>query len=196
MSNVARLTAVSAALQQVKTDAEQAADAVDQAADRIASRADDFRIQMEILGDAGNVLGEQMAGIIAQFEEGVLQDRLAVINSMGDGLTVVNGQLRSVRDVLSDVLPSAGEVQARIREMVAELKADGVTLEELASRLSEQHNIYAKQLAEWVRLMKAGRITMEEVVRRAQELSEQFPGSEGAALADLLLEGIRDGSLT
>ena len=164
--------------------------------DTLATRADDLRVHMNMLGEAGNLWAEQLAGIIAQFEEGMLQDRLAVINSMGDGLTVVDGQLRSVRDVLTDVLPSAGEVQQRIRAMVDELKADGVTIDELASRLNELHNVYAKQLAEWLRLMKAGRLTMEEVAQRAQDLREAFPGSEGAALAELFLEGIRDGSLT
>jgi hypothetical protein len=202
MAGTGALDAIIAKLGDVRaasasTAAQVTADAavVAEQSERMATRADDVRHRMAQLGEQGNAWAGQLAGIIAQFEEGMLQDRLAVINSMGDGLAVVDGQLRSVRDLLDAVLPSAGEVQARIREMVEQLKADGVTIEELTARLAKQSNSYARELAEMLRLAQQGKLTLQELARRAQEVAEQFPGSETGALAELLMEGIRDGSI-
>lgn len=161
----------------------------------LATKADDLRLKMSALGEAGNVWAQMLDGIIAQVQEGLLS-KIDAVNAFGDGLIVIDGQLRSVRDVLTEVLPTMGEVQAKNREMVEEIKADGVSLEELIARLGEQHNVAARQLGELLRLLKAGKVTIQEVIRYAQELDRQFPGSEGAALAELFLEGIRDGSLT
>src|SRR5687767_9712817 len=104
-------------------------------AERIATRADDLRERMRQLGEDGNQWGTMAADIIASVEEG-LTDKLAAVNAFGDGLTVVDGQVRSIRDLLTAVLPTMGEVQARIRADMEQLKADGVTLEKLMERLS------------------------------------------------------------
>jgi chromosome segregation ATPase len=192
MSNAARISQITTALREAAEQAEATATAVDAAASRAATRADDLRFQMSRLADQGNRWAEQMEGIIAHVQEGLIPADKA-IHAFGDGLVLFDGQLRSVRDVLSDVLPTTGQVQQRIRDLIAELKESGAGIDELTARLAQSSNAYAKELAELVRLMKAGKITIEEVARRARELANQFPGSEGAALADLLAEQLREG---
>lgn len=156
-----------------------------------ATKADDFLYQMERLATEGNAMAEQMVGIIHQVQEGMV-DPLKAINAFDDALTVVDGKVRTVRDVLADILPTTGEVQAGIREMLRELEASGATIEDVVARLAQQHNSYARELAHMVRLMKEGSITLQEIMRRARELEKILPGSETGALSGLLADLLGD----
>jgi ABC-type transporter Mla subunit MlaD len=212
MSTVAALQHIIGTLQQVSSSAGATADRVTAATDRIAAaateaqrhagevdrivgelegrvatRADDLLYQMRRLADEGNLWAEQLEGIIQHVQEGLIPADQA-IHAFGDAMIVFDGQLRSVRDVLSDVLPTTGQVQERIRELIAELKAEGAGIEEVTARLAQQANSYARELAEMVRLMQQGRLTLEQIRRRAQELEKLLPGSETAALSGFLAD--------
>lgn len=159
-----------------------------------ATRLDDFLFQLNDVAASGNQWAEMLLGLIQQVKEGIL-DGQKVMHAFGEGVVQFNGELRNVSDLLSELLPTVGEVQAGIREMVEELQREGFTIEDIIGRLRQQHLTYAHDFARLLEAFREGRATLQAVLEAAQKLQSAFPESEAAALADLIAEGLRTGAL-
>lgn len=167
---------------------------VAQRASEVGTKLDDLKYQLNASAEAGNLWAGKLLGIIAQVEDGTAP-ALAALGSMGNATLVLDGQLRSVRDVLNDVLPGTGEVQRRIKELTDSMRENGTSLDEVVARLRENTNQYAQDLAKLVEALKRGEVSIESVIRSAERVREALPSGETSALADLLADGLRQGRL-
>lgn len=179
---------------QVESHAKRIDDTLAEVGDRVATKTDDLIFQLEALADSGNAWAESLLDVVHQVEEGTV-DAGKAVHALGDGVIVLDGQLRTVRDVLLDVLPTTGQVQQQILDLKRELKDQGAGIDELIRRLGQQHNVYAQQFARLVEAFRQGRATLDAVLKMAQQLQRVLPGSETGALAELLADAARQGDL-
>lgn len=155
-------------------------------------RIKDLEFDLQNMSDQGNAWATSLLDIVRQVQAGTV-DAGAAIRSMGDGVILFEGQLRSVKDVLLDVLPTTGEVQSKIQDLQKTLESADVA--ELIDRLQGQYNTYADLLAQTAEGFAQGKVTLERVLQLAQQLQEVLPGSETAALAAALKEKLFAGEL-
>lgn len=171
-------------------------DAVASAGDRILSQLDrvaaegnprleDFKRQLEEATAQGDASAEQLLDVIRQVEQGAIRADQA-FNKFGDGVTLFEGQVRNVDDLLLEFLPTTGQVQERLRELEQQLKQADIGA--LVDRLNEQYNVYARELANAVEAYKAGKGSLERIALLAQQIDDRLPGSE----TDTLAQEIRD----
>lgn len=161
----------------------------DEAREHVGTRVDDLLFDLERMSNEGNAWATSLLDIVHQVEAGTV-DAGKAIGSMGDGVILFEGQLRSVKDVLLDVLPTTGQVQQSIRELREEL--EGADVSELVERLRGQWNQVAQTLAETAHAFSEGRASIERVLQVAQQAQQLLPGSETAATAAALIEAIRN----
>ena len=155
-------------------------------------RIKDLEFDLEHMSDQGNAWATSLLDIVRQVQQGTVNADEA-IRSMGDGVILFEGQLRSVKDVLADVLPTTGEVQSKIQELQKTLESADVN--DLIERLKGQYNNYAQLLAETAEGFAQGKVTLERVLLLAQQLQQVLPGSETAELAEILKQKLLSGEI-
>lgn len=155
-------------------------------------RIKDLEFDLQNMAEQGNLWAESLLDVVRQVQQGTV-DAGAAIHSFGDGVILFEGQMRSVKDVLADVLPTTGEVQSKIQDLQETLESADVG--EIVERLKGQYNNYAQLLAQTAEGFAQGKVTLERVLQLAQQLQEVLPGSETAELADILKEKLLGGEL-
>lgn len=167
-------------------------DSLDRVKKEATPRIKDLEFDLENMSEQGNAWATSLLDIVRQVQKGTV-DAGKAIESMGDGVILFEGQLRSVKDVLLDVLPTTGQVQKQIQELSEELK--NADMGEVIDRLKGQYNQYADLLAQTVQAFTEGKVTLERVLQLAQQVENLLPGSETEALAERIKEGLLGGTL-
>lgn len=167
-------------------------DTLDRLKEEATPRIKDLEFDLQNMSDQGNAWATSLLDIVRQVQQGTV-DASKALDSMGDGVILFEGQMRSVKDVLADVLPTTGEVQSKIQDLQKYLESADVG--EIIDRLNGQYNNYAQLLAQTVEGYTQGKVTLERVIALAQQLQQVLPGSETAALADAIKEKLLGGEL-
>lgn len=193
------MASMSAAAEHVATRAteieqrgQRLTDHTDKVKHEVGTRLDDLIEDMDLLATNGNAWAASLLDMLLQVKQGGL-DAKDVLFSFGDAVVDFDGKIQPLRDVLQDVLPTIGQVQQGIREMTDELK--NADPSEIVDRLKEQYNQFAQILARGVDMFKQGQISLERLMQLIEQAQRYMPGSETDALAKLLEQALKDGSL-
>lgn len=184
--------AVSTHADTIERRGKQISEQIDKVRQEGGTRLDDLIEDMDMLSYNGNLWATSLLDLLRQVKQGTL-DGKDVLFAFGDAVVQFEGQIRPLRDVLSDVLPTMGQVQSQLREMTEELKEADPS--EIVGRLREQYNEFAQSLARGVEMFKQGQISLERLMALVQQAQRYLPGSETDALAKLLEEALRAGRL-
>lgn len=193
-------TRASGAMTSSLAKAEERANATGQALRRVveevqreaAPRLADLVYDLEQMAAKGDNYAAQLLEHIRQVEQGALRAD-QIFSILGDATILFEGQTRKITDLLSELLPSVGEVQDRIRDLTEQL--EGASIDALVDRLLKQYNVFARQLADVVKAFQEGRVSIERVLIIARQIQQLLPESETAALAKLIEEGLMTGEL-
>jgi methyl-accepting chemotaxis protein len=191
-STSSRVTkALDDAEQDVAKKNEQIGKTLDDMRGTVEQRLNALRALFEDEANNGNAWAQALLDLLDQVQNGTARAE-DVIFAFGDGVTTVNGKLQSMKDLLSDVLPSTGEVQKAIQELRRQVEQSGDSLQTIMDLLLEQNNRYADLLARQIGLLKDGRITAEQLLRLAQKIADAAPPDSALGqLADALLNKLR-----
>lgn len=183
---------MSATSQHAESFASSLVDTMERVQAEATPRIKDLEFDLQNSSDQGNLWATSLLDLIRQVQAGTVEaDK--VIHAFGDGMILFEGQMRSIKDVLADVLPTTGQVQAAIQDLREEL--ENADVGELVDRLSGQYNEYAQLLAQTVEGFAAGQVTLERVLLLAQQLQEVMPNSETGALAEAIENALGGGRL-
>ncbi len=170
--------------------------------ERISSGLEKARSQAEArLGELIATLEASTApiseGILASIEavEQGIADASQIATKFGDTLVPFEGRMQRLRDVLQEVLPTTGEVQNRLKEMSDEMRTQTNGIDQALAKLIESTFEYSQSFGSLVERFRKGKATLESVIRAAQDLKRQFPGSEAAELSDVLADAARAGEI-
>lgn len=194
--------AVSSSLEQVSgrvTSAQQTATtAMSAIQEQMAGLSDNGATQLDDLLFRLKGFDNAWSGIlkdaIEQMKEGILSGE-DFIAKFGDFQITLGDKTLKIRELLEDM--DLDHYQQQAQDFMAELQSKQLSLAELVAEFGELNNQYAKQMAEAIKLYQAGQLTLEELVREAERLKKVMgPGSKPGALADELLQGLQNGSLS
>lgn len=184
------LTALEGASQSASESVRRNSEAMHQEA---TPRINDVLDTLETTAAAGERWAVSLMNVIHNALEGTIRTEEA-FQKFGDITVLFEGQLVRVDTLLREFLPTTGEVQKRILELAEDLK--DASIDELLEQLSKSYSQWGKYLGEIIEKFKAGKVSLEHVLRVAREIQKLVPDSEAGMLARLLEEGLLDGSLT
>ncbi len=175
----------------VSTQAEKLVAKVTEAREKAATPLDDLVQKLSSLQEG---LDQGLLASIEAVKEGLLPaEELAT--KFGDALIPLGDRMLRVRDLLREVLPSTGEIQKGIKATTTEIEQSGDILEAAIEKLRGKAFGYAQVLAQVIERFRAGKATLEEVIRTAQDIRRQFPESETGDIARVIANAGQQGKL-
>lgn len=175
----------------VSTQAEKLVSQVQEAKERAATPLDDL---VEKLAGLQEGLDQGLLASIEAVKEGLLPaEELAT--KFGDALIPLGERMVRVRDLLREVLPSTGQIQKGIKATTTEIEQSGDLLEAAIEKLKGKAFSYAQVLADVIEKFRAGKATLQEVIRTAEDIRRQFPNSETGDIARVIANAGQRGQL-
>jgi hypothetical protein len=172
---------ISGTLRQVSTD-------VEEHTVKIGTKLDDLKFFLQQSIDAGDEMAVWLLKLVQGVEDGSVRAD-AAIQAVGGSVIILDGRVQQLQGLLRDLLPSTGEVQARIRETIKEMGG----YEDAMARLHELHSAQALQFAQLVKAYRDGKVSLDLLMRTVEQIRRSMPGSELDALAQMLYQELAQG---
>jgi hypothetical protein len=157
----------------------------DAAHQHLTTRLDDLQ---DAVADHSNLWNKAVSELIDAVKLGVipLQDLLKLY---GDAM--VGGQ--RVREYLEGL--DLNVYKNRMQELIASLDEGRVSIAGVLDYLGTTQLLFARQLADTIRLFQQGKVTLQRVAEIVAQIQKAFPDSQFADLAQTLEEALRKGDL-
>lgn len=172
----------------VERDAPAITSRLDQLNDEAGGRLEDLKQKLALMVAEGDTIATSILEVIQKVEEGAVTADKA-ITAFGDGVTNIDGRVRSIKDLLLDLLPTTGQVQDRIREFAS----DATPTEALLKRLEQGSNAAAQQFANLFRMLQQGTGSLDRLIQEAQRIRQAIPGSEQSQVIEELIDRLNEG---
>lgn len=180
---------VHAAATQIEEHAAQIAQKVEEATTGGATALDDFIYLLEAKVKQGDTLAQIVLGFIHDVEIGARRADEAQ-KAFSGILSTLTGETRSLGALLQDLLSGADLTKNKLQEGVLAAKDWKAVLE----RLRQYHSQAAQNIAAIFEAFKAGKVTIDFLLKAIQEFKQKArPGDAAADLAQILGDAARQG---
>jgi ABC-type transporter Mla subunit MlaD len=110
-----------------------------------------------------------------------------IVQQFLDGIVTANDVMQVLGPSVAKLLPSTSDVQDRIRRMIEEAESSVDRIGALTGLLAEQQDRFAQMFAKLLSLFKQGKITLQELIDKAQKFRDTLPDSSAT---DQLIDAI------
>lgn len=174
----------------VDRDAQQIQTRVERMREESSAKLDAFQRNLEEAFAKGDVTAGSLNELVTKVREGAI-DADRVIQAFGNGISALDGDVRSIKDLLLDLLPSTGQVQAEINAFLDLAPS----VEERLRVLLQGSNAAGRKFAELFQYLREGTADLSDLIAEAERLRRAVPGSEQSQIADSLIDELLGGGL-
>lgn len=146
--------------------------------------------QIGSVNNAAAACNTNTSGAMNQLKDSVLQ----LLDQVLQGFASTEAAAKVFGPGILKYLPSNGEVQERIRNLIATATTGANQMQKLVALLAEQNNKFAQDFTKLIAAFNAGTVSLQTLIERATALKNALPdGSATEQIIDEILNNLLQG---